>query len=334
MGDFVLSWNFQQTVQLYPAILTQPASITVAPGANHTFAVSAIGTGLAFQWFFNGNPIPGATTNSLTITNVQESSLGTYMVRLTQGPRSLDSKPVSLQINLTGGFTQPVQATDKFLDASLLANPIILGDENSPAPFAAAPASVVRGYTGTQIFNTFGSVNAVGEPPICGVRGGASTWIKLLSEQTGELHLDTDGSSFDTVVEVFERIVGVTNLHSLACDNNNGLDHLDSALVVPVVAGRTNFIEIDGVNGAIGVLKFNYNLVVPSRLMSMGRNGSGQYRFLVTGKPGMAFTIQQTSNLRTWTNLFSGMDADGSYIYTDTSPMPPAGRYYRLKMNP
>jgi len=252
---------------------------------------------------------------------------------VTNGTRWTESHSVSLQINLTDGSTQPVQATDKFLDASLLANPLILGTMGSSFS-PKAPTSIVVGYTGTQIFNTYGSVNAVGEPPICGVVGGASTWIKLVAEQSGELHLNTDGSSFDTVVEVFERIIGVTNLHSLGCDDTNGLDHLDSALVVPVVAGRTNFIEIDGVNGATGVLKFNYNLVVPSTLTAMGRNGSGQFQFLITGKPGMAFNIQHTTNLRSWTNLFSGTDPDGSYLFTDTSPTPPAARFYRLLMLP
>jgi hypothetical protein len=334
MGDFVFTWDFQPTTEMYPVILVQPESATVPPGVDHTLFVIATGTNLLYQWFFNGEPVPDATTDSLTVTNVQENSVGTYLLRVTQGIRTLDSRPADLQINLTGPGTQPVLGTDKFLDADVLANPILLGPEPFGEDAGFVPASVVRGYTGSQVFNTFGAVSTPGEPPLCGVPGGASTWLKLVAEESGDLHLNTDGSSFNTVMAVYERIVGVTNLHYLGCDDTNGLDRLDSALVVPVVGGRTNFIIIDGVNGATGVLKFNYNLVVPSTLTALGRNASGQFQFLITGKPGMAFTIQSTADLRTWSNLFTGSNAAGSFVYTDTNNPAPGSRWYRLRMLP
>jgi hypothetical protein len=73
------------------------------------------------------------------------------------------------------------------------------------------------------------------------------------------LYLNTDGSSYDTVMAVFKRSV-TGALQQTACDNNSGLDHLDSSLSVSVKAGVTNFIVIDGVNSATGNLKLNYSL--------------------------------------------------------------------------
>src|SRR6185503_2648880 len=94
-------------------------------------------------------------------------------------------------------------------------------------------------------------------------------------------------------------------------------------VAVGVVGGRTNFVQIDGVNGATGILKLNYDLVIPSTLTAIGANASGQYQFLVEGRPDMAFTIEYTIDFATWIPLFSGTDADGSYLFTDTTAPQP-----------
>ena len=49
-----------------------------------TFMVQGAGTELlAYQWRFNDNPIPGATTNSYTVMHVQTGNAGSYTVVLT-----------------------------------------------------------------------------------------------------------------------------------------------------------------------------------------------------------------------------------------------------------
>jgi hypothetical protein len=64
-----------------PAIVTEPASITVPSGTNVTFTVSASGSPpLKYQWRFNGNPITGATKSSLTLNDVQTNQSGNYSV--------------------------------------------------------------------------------------------------------------------------------------------------------------------------------------------------------------------------------------------------------------
>src|SRR5262249_3858628 len=70
-----------------PAILTQPASQTVAVGANVNFNVNASGTGpLSYQWLFNGTTlsnggqISGATASTLALSNVQSANAGNYSV--------------------------------------------------------------------------------------------------------------------------------------------------------------------------------------------------------------------------------------------------------------
>ena len=74
------------TVNQLPAITTHPtpATQTLCPGFNVTYSVAATGTGLTYQWkqgatnLVNNAQISGATTNTLTITNINSSNTGTY----------------------------------------------------------------------------------------------------------------------------------------------------------------------------------------------------------------------------------------------------------------
>jgi sugar lactone lactonase YvrE len=80
-----------------PTIGTQPASQSVGIGASATFAVQASGVPTpAYQWQFNGASIGGATSPTLTIANVQATSLGTYSVAVSNSVASVVSSPATL----------------------------------------------------------------------------------------------------------------------------------------------------------------------------------------------------------------------------------------------
>jgi hypothetical protein len=65
------------TVNGPPFITGQSGNQTVAVGANPTFTVTATGTApLTYTWQLNGGPIGGATSSSLTLSNVQASDSG------------------------------------------------------------------------------------------------------------------------------------------------------------------------------------------------------------------------------------------------------------------
>jgi hypothetical protein len=68
----------------FPLTITgQPHSLVVNAYDNASFSVTASGTGPGYQWSLNGTNIPGATSSSLTISNVTQSDLGTYTVAVT-----------------------------------------------------------------------------------------------------------------------------------------------------------------------------------------------------------------------------------------------------------
>ncbi len=69
-------------------------------GNNVTINPNASGTGIKFQWRFNGTNLPGFTSATLTLTNVQTNNSGLYSVVVTNSASTLTvtSKPVSLLV--------------------------------------------------------------------------------------------------------------------------------------------------------------------------------------------------------------------------------------------
>jgi pectate lyase len=116
-----------------PTIVTQPTNRTVAAGQSALFAVAANGTApLNYQWYFNTNtPLPGATSSSWTVTNVQSADAGTYHVVVTNSLGAVTSAVAVLSLSVpppagspdgyatlnggtTGGAGGPTVVVDNF----------------------------------------------------------------------------------------------------------------------------------------------------------------------------------------------------------------------------
>jgi hypothetical protein len=371
-GEFVFEWGEAKTSHLLPVIWNQPQSQTVALGANATFSVLAFrvcGKGhhdcpevahfidpeepddpedeippkISLQWLFNGVPIPDATRLSLTISNVQPADLGDYSVRVSMKnnkkyPRSIESQLASLQINDTGEFVENVQSFDKLQDA-FNAEPIRLGT-TPPAlagtvfeKLAAAGATVARGYTGTQIFNTTNS-SAQGEV-FCGVPGGTSRWISLVAETNGDLFVSTEGSTYDTLLAVLGyTATNQTTLQLLGCNDDASSNILTSSLVVKVLAGTTNLIGLDGKGGASGVLHLFYSLLPSTTILALGKTAEGANQLRVLGRPDLHFALQASTDLANWSTLVTTNAPAGLFDYTDLASANAVNRYYRVQLLP
>jgi hypothetical protein len=82
-----------------PSISQQPASATIEVGFPVTFTVFASGTEpLAYQWYHNNSPVSGGTASSLTISQVQASDAGTYLVTVGNAAGSVTSAPATLVV--------------------------------------------------------------------------------------------------------------------------------------------------------------------------------------------------------------------------------------------
>ncbi|HOC58240.1 MAG TPA: hypothetical protein PKI20_21665 [Verrucomicrobiota bacterium] len=83
-----------------PSIVTNPVTQTVWLGAPATFTVLATGTApLNYQWYFNSQPITGATDSSFTITPTVVDSVGNYVVEVWNVAGTNWSSSASLWLN-------------------------------------------------------------------------------------------------------------------------------------------------------------------------------------------------------------------------------------------
>jgi hypothetical protein len=88
-----------------PIVITQqPQPRMIARGSNATFQVVAGGLApLIYQWLFNGVEIPGATNDSLLVTNAQLAQDGIYSVVVSNSYGSVPSSRAALAV-----LTRPV----------------------------------------------------------------------------------------------------------------------------------------------------------------------------------------------------------------------------------
>ena len=98
------------TVLIPPTITLQPASQTLPHGSNATFnAVASGGTPLSYQWWFNpggpggtpladGGQFSGSTTTNLTISNIQFTNGGNYVLVVTNPVGSAASTAAVLKV--------------------------------------------------------------------------------------------------------------------------------------------------------------------------------------------------------------------------------------------
>ncbi len=92
-----------------PVILTQPANQAVAPGKTATFSVVASGAQpLQYQWLFNGVPLAGAYSSTLTLNFVQPARAGNYSVLVSDSSGTVTSAPAVLMV---GNFSMPMIGT-------------------------------------------------------------------------------------------------------------------------------------------------------------------------------------------------------------------------------
>jgi hypothetical protein len=109
-----------------PAIVSEPVSQTVFAGQSASLTVGTIGAApMTYQWKLNGANIPGATSKTLTLTDVYYSDAGAYTVGITNAQGFANSQPATLTVlapptfaNLTNDLVLHLKFNDNVQDSS------------------------------------------------------------------------------------------------------------------------------------------------------------------------------------------------------------------------
>ncbi len=122
-----------------PVILAQPVNQSVPVGYTASFSVTAYGQApLSYQWSHNGTAIPGATSATLLLPNVQNgnpnNANGTYTVMVSNGHGSVTSSGATLTVLGSGSALVNVD----FGDAS--------GNKVGAGAVGLSPADYWNGY--------------------------------------------------------------------------------------------------------------------------------------------------------------------------------------------
>ena len=292
-GSVSLSWSFVSAASPPPIVVSTPNDQAARQGDPVTLTVNLQTFGsVQLRWRLDEVDLDEQSTN-LVIPSLQPTNVGRYDLRITIGSVRFFTTPTEIQINSEGIAT--VLAQDKLLDAPGSA----LEGQDSSAPtfskslkinFSPLGLGVLRGYSGSQVFDTTYATVDPSEPPHCGVAGGASYWLAYPPPTNGTITLDTIGSTFDTVLQAYTTngpLNSYADLISLACDNDSVAPQGAARVTFPVIKTRQYYIVVDGVNGAKGTAWLNYKLDTNSLPQAPALLAPISARVAVPGTPVM-----------------------------------------------
>jgi hypothetical protein len=161
-----------------------------------------------------------------------------------------DGAPIDT--STAGPQTFTVTATDN------VGNDTVVTAEYTVQPFTNddfANALPIEG-TGSLVATNDAATKETGEPDHADDAGGASVWFRWTAGEDGFLSVDTLFSDFDTTLAVYSG-TSVDALTELGA-NDNSLGSQSRVRDIPVTAGQTYHIAVDGAGGARGQIVLSW----------------------------------------------------------------------------
>ncbi len=249
--------NSSLTVSQIEAILTSTATDLGDTGPDDNFGYgrlncyAAVAQARTDVWL-TASPLTGqvASRGSTTVqlgVNTTHLANGDYTATLTISSTDPDESTLAVPVTLhvsDGGVPIPPTATPTATRTPApTATPTftpVTPDSNDD--FDAAEVLSTMPYSSNQ--DTYGATTAADDPqmPCVSSKKYNTVWYKYSPTSSGNLAVNTYGSSFDTVLAIWTGSRGA--LQSVACnDDDSGWQ---SAVEAPVLAGTTYYIEVAG----------------------------------------------------------------------------------------
>ena len=338
-GRVEFEWDLTPLIAPPPQVLnTLPdRAVNFGDTVSLAFAVTNAGAG-NFKWYFNGNELSGFNSTNLTIPIFNVTNVGRYKMRVSANGNQYYSVPLEIQINTDGASNTLAQG--KILDAP--DSPLIGGNSGGSSLIRIAgaqtalgtrplggstPTGVVRGYNGSQIFNTTYATVDTNEPPHCGVSGGVSYWLIYQPPTNGTITLDTLGSTYDTVMEAYTfngALTSYSDLIPIECNNDAFGTNGPARVQFSVMKSRQYVVVVEGVTNGRGTAWLNYSLntnqlptaptlLAPPQTVTVAEGSPAIIAPSLAGAPPLCFSWKKN------TTPLAGMTAPGIYFPSATT---------------
>jgi hypothetical protein len=339
-----------------PFIALQPQSRTVPLGTNVAFSVGAFGSPpLSYQWRRDGVALPGATTATLTLQNVQASQEGGYSVVVSNplgastsvvATLTVDDGLISVQrttlvplhqtwrFNQSGSDPGAAWRNPGYDDSSWNTGQTLFGFEDTvPNPYFEPFRTPLRAGAGSPVTTLFRvhfqytnslstpvtlvSSNWIDDGAVFFLNGMDAGRIRMLAGVTDFFALASSQASPEGQVVVLQ--LPTTNL--LAGDN-----------VLAVQVHQTSFNNADVVFGStLDAVSVTTNAPVLSQPVPLQNGG---WRLTLTGIAGRRYALETASPLGApWTQLTIFSNFTGQATYTDATSPANATRFYRARVS-
>lgn len=121
-----------------------------------------------------------------------------------------------------------------------------------------ADAKTISGVSGQTTDSNSGATKQTGEPSHAGYVGGVSIWWYWTAPASGQVTVNTFGSSFDTLLAAYTGST-VGSLTAIASNDDSSSSVRQSQITFSAVSGTTYRIAVDGYNLQNGSIILNWN---------------------------------------------------------------------------
>ncbi len=216
--------------------------------------------------WYRFTPNSNGTMNANTIGSTYDTVLAVWtgtrgnLVSISCDDDSGGNYTSALSANVNGGITYNIEAAGYSVsDGGILSLAVnFASTQLTPAndDFNSTKVITATPYSDTE--DTTNATTASDDPLFtCGNRsqGSASVWYRFTPSRNGRLTVNTIGSNYDTMLQVWRGTRG--SLINLACDDDSG-GSLTSSLQVNLPGGTTYYVEIARFTAGLAPMKVTY----------------------------------------------------------------------------